>query len=189
MPTLQEYGALAPFSLDELVDAVNSVLRERPHLQVSKRTARYYVQVGVLPPPQGSPKYARYSMDHLIRLVGARVLVDRGATLQAAIQDLNVFGAEGMDRAVSEVQRLVDRGTGQPPRFFGAPVNLSAAPVVHEAKSRLMLESAPLNVDHVRRIPLTGAVTLEVSGSSDLRRELEDAALALEKMLNSPDAS
>lgn len=43
MPRIVDYSTLAPFSLEELVGAANSVLRGRPDLEVSIRTVRFYI--------------------------------------------------------------------------------------------------------------------------------------------------
>ena len=82
MPKLADYLRLAPFSVDELVEAANSVLRDRPRLHVARRTVRYYVGERVVPPPVGPPKHARYEADHLLRLVAARCLGDEGRSLE-----------------------------------------------------------------------------------------------------------
>lgn len=81
MPTVDDYAKLAPFTLEELVDAANSVLRDRPRAGVSVRTVRYYVAEGILPPPVGPNKLARYTLEHLDRLVQARRMLDEGASL------------------------------------------------------------------------------------------------------------
>lgn len=92
MPTLDEYAPLAPFDLTELVKAANSILRERPHLQVQERTIRFYMAKGLLPPHLGAPKNARYSMDHLRTLVSIRKWSDEGDSLDVIRQKLS--GAE-----------------------------------------------------------------------------------------------
>lgn len=81
MPSLEDYEALAPFSLDELVDAANAILRARPSLRIQARTVRFYITKGLLPPPTGAPKFARYSVDHLRRLISIREGQDQGLRL------------------------------------------------------------------------------------------------------------
>lgn len=68
MPKVDDYAALAPFDMKELVEAANAVLRDAPELRVQERTVRYYISKGLLAPPQGPPKKARYGLDHLRRL-------------------------------------------------------------------------------------------------------------------------
>ena len=92
MPTLDEYAPLAPFDLTELVKAANSILRERPHLQVQERTVRFYMAKGLLPPHLGAPKNARYSMDHLRILVSIRNWSEEGDSLEAIRSKL--YGTE-----------------------------------------------------------------------------------------------
>lgn len=107
MPTLSNYLRLAPFTLEELVDAANSVLRDRPKLHVTKRTVRYYVAERIVPPPVGSPKNARYGAEHLIRLVGARALADIGRSLPAVRTELDRLTARNSE-ATAEIQALLD---------------------------------------------------------------------------------
>ncbi len=106
MPTLADYRRLSPFSIDELVDAVNAILRDRPRMEVSKRTVRYYVALGTLPAPRGTPKFARYEMEHLVRLVGARCLQDRGKSLDEAKEQVDHLLSGGLEDAMHHVDLL-----------------------------------------------------------------------------------
>jgi len=54
----------------------------------SKRTVRYYVQLGLLPRPQGQTKAARYSTEHLECLLKVKHLSASGLSLQAIAQAL-----------------------------------------------------------------------------------------------------
>jgi DNA-binding transcriptional MerR regulator len=188
MPTLLEYNGLAPFSLEELVDAANSVLRERPKLQVTKRTVRYYIQSGVLPPPQGSPKYARYGMDHLVRLCGARCLLDQGQPLQGAARDLDALMSGAMPEAIAHVQRLIDTQRGS--EIFGspaasAPASRIAEPrdTIYSSRSRRTPPELLMDVHDVQRIRLTDRATLELQGGGELRPLLLEAMDAIKKIL------
>jgi DNA-binding transcriptional MerR regulator len=49
---------------------------------ISRRTIRYYVQLGLLPPPHGAGRGHWYDADHLARLGRIRDLQDRGRTLR-----------------------------------------------------------------------------------------------------------
>src|SRR5689334_6103334 len=51
-------------TLKELCNAAN----------ISERTVRYYIQQGLLPPPQGAGPGSRYSLEHLTRLALIRRL-------------------------------------------------------------------------------------------------------------------
>ena len=107
MPGLDAYAALAPFQIEELVDAANSILRDRPRLRVSKRTVRYYVSQGVLPAPRGAPKFARYGMEHLAKLVGARAMQDEGQSLEEVGEALRQAFRSGEASGVARIQRLL----------------------------------------------------------------------------------
>jgi DNA-binding transcriptional MerR regulator len=91
---LAKYRNLGPFTIDELVDAVNSVLRDRPDLGVSRRTIRFYVSNGVIPPPRGAPKFARYPFENLLKIVAIRRLQDSGERLELAQK--RTFSLESM---------------------------------------------------------------------------------------------
>jgi DNA-binding transcriptional MerR regulator len=49
---------------------------------VSPRTVRYYVQLGILPPPAGRGLGGRYGQEHLARLLRARALQREGVPLE-----------------------------------------------------------------------------------------------------------
>ena len=120
MPKVEDYVSLAPFSLEELVAAANSVLRDRPKLAVSSRTVRYYISKGLLPSPSGGPKFARYSWNHLDHLVKIRTYLDQGLSLEQVANELGVtlrledrelliFARADYMRAPQEVGELVRR--------------------------------------------------------------------------------
>ena len=120
MPTISDYLRLAPFSVDELVEAANSVLRERPRLHVARRTVRYYVGEKVMPPPDGPPKHARYEADHLIRLVAARCLGDEGRSLEAIRGELarKVPSPEGLQALIDGPVEIVENLLREPVGAF-----------------------------------------------------------------------
>ncbi|MDR1545535.1 MAG: MerR family transcriptional regulator [Deltaproteobacteria bacterium] len=49
---------------------------------LSKRTVRYYIQLELLPRPVGEGRGARYTRDHLDRLLRIRKLTDAGVSLE-----------------------------------------------------------------------------------------------------------
>jgi DNA-binding transcriptional MerR regulator len=61
---------------------------------VSRRAIRYYVQEGLLPPPEGLGRGAFYRPEHLERLVAIRRLQERGLRLEAIRRHLDGM-AEG----------------------------------------------------------------------------------------------
>jgi DNA-binding transcriptional MerR regulator len=184
MPEIVDYVRLAPFSLEELVDAANSLLRHRPRLEVSRRTVRYYVSEGVLPPPSGSPKFSRYGVEHLLRLVGARCLQDQGWSLERARKDLDRILSSGESAALEEVRAMLvltvqessESGPMTPsaptlPAFEHASMSVGepTPPWVRLGASELRGRWLPGRV--VRKIPLGRRAILEVEGE-DLERAL-----------------
>lgn len=57
--------------------------------QFPRRTIRYYVQIGLIPPPNGSGKGARYDVNHLERLLKIRRLQTDGFSLDRIAQLLD----------------------------------------------------------------------------------------------------
>lgn len=88
MPKVETYRRLAPFGARELVDSANALLRGRDRLRISERTLRYYISQKLLPPPEGPPKIARYSFEHLVGLIAIRGLQDRGVSLDRIRDEL-----------------------------------------------------------------------------------------------------
>lgn len=107
MPELEKYRRLAPFSARELLGAANSLLRSKPGLEISERTLRYYISEGLLPPPEGPTKLARYSFGHLVGLVAVRFLQDHGISLGRIRDELSYyFGPEGASALAAVTERL-----------------------------------------------------------------------------------
>lgn len=55
---------------------------------VTRRTIRYYVELGLLPPPGGAGRAATYTLDHLRRLEQIRALQAHRLSLEEIRQDL-----------------------------------------------------------------------------------------------------
>lgn len=166
MPTIEDYASLAPFTLEELVAAVNAILRGRPRLQTSERTVRYYISQALLPPPSGGPKNARYGVEHLRRIVAIREWIDAGFTLdQAAAKIKN--GEHGGETETHRRQRR-DRQPEPAPSRSPAPVRTSQG-----AAERT-----------VRRFALTENSVLEVMAEVDLDGELARVEQALKDLRN-----
>jgi DNA-binding transcriptional MerR regulator len=188
VPKLTQYKPLEPFSMDELVEAANVLMRGKSQAPISSRTVRYYVSEGILPPPRGAPKVARYSYNHLVRLLGAKVLQEGGLRLNAINAGIEAWNKSSPISLEEMIQRWLD----------GEELVI-AAPNMMEDKSnppsrsfqseKVQEQRAHFNVlsrspgDIVRRIPLTSLVTLEISGNAELERELPRAMKALEKLI------
>jgi DNA-binding transcriptional MerR regulator len=161
VPTIDDYAPFAPFTLEELVTAANAILRDRPRLKTSERTVRYYISSGLLPPPSGGPKYARYCIEHLRRIVSIRHWLDGGLTLKQAAEKIKL-GEHGGETETHQRRQTVRALDVQP---------LASAPPL------IMPECT------VQRIRLTESSVLEVAADVDLARELARVERALQKLL------
>lgn len=63
---------------------------------VSRRTIRYYVQEGLLPPPLGLGRGDHYTREHLDRLLEVKALQEKGLTIA------QILRGPALDRAVAE---------------------------------------------------------------------------------------
>ncbi|HRI43123.1 MAG TPA: helix-turn-helix domain-containing protein [Fimbriimonadaceae bacterium] len=156
MPTIDDYAPYAPFTIEELVRALNSIFRDRRRLHVQARTVRYYISKGLLPPPSGGPKFARYSLEHLKRLVAIRTWLDEGISLEEAMVRL---GGQPLPNA---------------PVAKRSPVLRVEEPKAYYGNDRV-----------VRRIQLSPTCVLEVDASADLREQIRAILPILEKMVPS----
>ncbi|NWJ96625.1 MAG: MerR family transcriptional regulator [Chloroflexi bacterium] len=69
--------------------------------QVTERTVRYYIQEGLLPPPEGAGPFARYNRQHLLRLRLIRRLKDEYlplAEIRRRLADLNPTELETLNQ-------------------------------------------------------------------------------------------
>lgn len=176
MPALTDYVRLAPFTLDEVVDAVNSVLRGLPKLQVTARTVKFYIAKGLVPGPVGGPRGARYSMEHVLRVVANRCFPQRGRSLEEAREEMDRLLGLDLAAAIDAVQAMVNElSTPQefaPPR----PAMMAVPSVMREPMAPMGGAPAPVRV---RRIPLRPGIILEIAEGVDLEEEMDDLILAL----------
>ncbi len=81
IPELLPYAKMEPCSAQQLLKEANGVLKGLGLPGIQIRTLRFYISEGVVPPPIGSPKFARYEFRHLQNLVYARSLQNQGMKL------------------------------------------------------------------------------------------------------------
>jgi DNA-binding transcriptional MerR regulator len=106
---------------------------------ISRRTIRYYVQVGLLDPPQGAARGAYYTRGHLQRLLDIQAWQSDGLTLDGIRQRL----ATPAEAPVREVRAAIEVWT-RLTLSEGVELNLNP-------------EVAGLTTDQVRK--LAGRVT------------------------------
>ena len=80
---------------------------------VSRRTVRYYVQEGLIPPPTGLPEESRV---HFRRLRALRDELDRRAEWQGRLAELSMGMSDDFEIAIEEGATYVRVGT----LLFGA---------------------------------------------------------------------
>lgn len=82
---------------------------------VPRRTIYFYVQQGVLPPPQGAGLAAYYSEDHLLRLKLIPVLRGEGLRLDEIREQFTRMDTEGMRRKL-EAARTAQEAAQKTPK-------------------------------------------------------------------------
>ncbi|MCW5946236.1 MAG: MerR family transcriptional regulator [Fimbriimonadales bacterium] len=179
MPTVRRYRSLAPFSLEELVDSANRLLRTGRGKELTKRTVRYYVSEGLIPPPIGPAKFARYTYQHLLMLIIVRASLDHGLRLELISKQLAELESAPDEVLEQEAEKWLAGDETKPSLEIwpSKSFSLSEAPRVYESRLRYKESDERL----VRRIPLTEHSFLEIDAEADLARELRAALRALQK--------
>lgn len=79
---------------------------------VPRRTIHFYVQQGILPPPQGAGLAAHYTEDHLLRLQLIPVLRGQGLRLDQIRARFGQWDTDAMRKVLEEAQQAAP----QPPK-------------------------------------------------------------------------
>jgi len=95
---------------------------------VNRRNVHFYVQQGLLPPPQGAGLGARYSDEHLLCLRAIPVLRNRGLRLDEIRERLAGSDARSIEAILAESPRSTP--IARKPRFGTVP-NLTHPKVQH----------------------------------------------------------
>jgi len=127
---------------------------------VSQRKVRSWMQMGLVPPPIGKGRKARYGEDHLVRLQAISSLRDSEIPLKVIRDYLEA----------QEVAEPEEDGTAQSPREASSPIESSDA----EAAS----ESHRASAAHVLATPLRGLASAGAAGAGLTTAALEYAAKA-----------
>lgn len=191
MDLLRHYQRLGPFTIDELVSAVNSVLRDRPDLAVSRRTIRFYVAQGIIPPPRGAPKFARYPFENLLTIVAIRRLQDQGDRLEVAQKRAIQVRTTDPEAAIAWVESLAKGDANQvrePESLYNVPPYSPAAPppAAQPMVQTFHMSPSPSRVRRtapLERYELGPDITLTVPAERDQRQVLEEAQEAIREIL------
>lgn len=98
---------------------------------VARRTIYFYVQQGILPPPQGAGLAAYYTREHLVRLRLIPFLREQGLRLDSIRERFNRCSAEELETMLNDAVSLQEEAAGTksaPPRRIAEPT-ASPAPV------------------------------------------------------------
>jgi DNA-binding transcriptional MerR regulator len=132
--TLREYRQLAPWSLKDLARLSAAILETsgvRPVNAAAKtlpneRTIRFYVNRGLVSPPEGKGNAAVYSYRHLLQVLAIKLRQMEGATLATIAEELKAMTGDVLERRVA-----ASLGTTLPP-----PVELPLTPEDIPARGR-----------------------------------------------------
>jgi DNA-binding transcriptional MerR regulator len=106
---------------------------------VTRRTVRYYVQEGLLPPPLGLGRGRHYGEQHLERLLKVKALQEQGMPLAA-------------------IREAIDGG-GRKQAMAGAMAETTPTILPRSAWSRLeLVPGVELNVSSAYRLPSPGRI-------------------------------
>ena len=161
---LSEYKAQAPYTVNELLAAVNSLMGDE---DMTVRTIRYYVGQGVLSRPYGAPKFARYGYEHLVCILAARMLQDKGWKL---------------DRITHE---LAEARNGAPDAYAKRVEDWLPTRVVRERRKAYGTSNGSARNGNVHRFVLTEKSAIEIAANTELKKELVDASKSLQKLVKS----
>lgn len=162
---LRQYKRRAPFNIAGLIEAANEVFVKYELPEIQLRTLRFYIQNLVVDRPVGSPKFARYNFRHMLQLIGARVLQDRGLKLAEAIENLDSANVDD-DTLVERVAEFLE---GNPPRI--------SRNTVREKSSGYGVEAS------MRQLKLTDQATVLIPKTANMREALMELRTAITDLL------
>lgn len=130
---------------------------------VSRRTVRYYVQRGLIPPPEGAGRGHYYTRDHLEQLQRVRAMQQAGHSLNeiaALIGDVS--------GAVRELALHFSPAASPAPRKAESIPEVSLTTRIHIADGVELLVSPPSKVPDPKRLAeLAQAIQLILEGDGD----------------------
>lgn len=177
MSLLSGYRKYAPFTADRLIEAANSLLPQTGVPEISKRTLRFYTAQGVVPRPLGSPKFARYGFEHLLTLLAARALQDRGMKLHQIVNEVEEIRRGQFARMESVVEDWIRHTNAIYSHAVREPL-----PQDYDQPDTLLAEQ--YGAGQLQRvINLSPSTSLSISGKAVLKEELDGARKAIESLL------
>lgn len=158
MPTLEDYQLLVPLNIRQLVEAANAILRPEPDREIQARTVRFYIDQGLLFPPVGGPKFAKYNLEHLRRIVAIRRWLNEGLSLKEVAMNLEE-GLHGGDHGMGRRRHSIETPSRQEPQ-------------PNESSLSQEVLSKNLGSRRALRKRLTPFTTLEMGLNADVELEL-----------------
>ncbi len=126
---------------------------------VTRRTVRYYVSRGLLPPPEGLGRGPHYTQEHLLRLEEIRNRQLAGESLEEIEVALNRKSGEEPEKDASENVPAPSMDTWtRVPIFDGVELHLRGVWLSFEAASHLRAFLQPLLAGWLRRFPGVGVM-------------------------------
>lgn len=174
MTDLKQYSKLGPFTADELVRMAQTLLDRRVSHPFTKRTLRFYIAQGAVPSPLGSPKFARYSHRHLVRVLATRMLQDQGYKLEEIVAQFEEGDKAGSERLEADVSAWLGEDRSAVTRI---------APREQQTRTTAPRTAGSHVGEICRRIHLSDNVCLVIYGDHDVENALQKARTGLDKVV------
>lgn len=115
--------AVADYDINDLAEQMGT----------PRRTIRYYVEIGLLPPPEGAGRAAMYGDEHLERLAAIKRLQSQGLTLEQIREALAVESSSALGE--TRIPHVTARRST--PRMEPSTPQTSASEYLAQVRSRL----------------------------------------------------
>lgn len=174
MSKLLQYKKQSSFTGEELVQAVNYILRGK-HLQLfNKRALRFYVAQTIVPPPIGPTKFARYSYMHLLLILSVRMMQYEGKKLEG-IQD-RLHGENACSQ--QDLENMLSEWIGEEASQYEEMTKV--------AESSVLYTSLPA-FKGVYRIPIGTHCVMELEAGVGLKEQLKLISDEISQLLKQVD--
>ncbi len=144
---------------------------------IPRRTIHFYVQQGILPPPEGAGLAARYREEHLTRLRLIPIYRQRGMRLDDIRAQFNKMDANALQKVMQEVQgaaQAASRDAGHAVQLPGRGKKDRQAitqpgPVVPRVVREQMVAPVEFGEERVRQYGLPAGIRLLVPETVSIR--------------------